>query len=190
MVKRNEAPKRYEELLEPKWKSNMILDIEEFPWFAVLLKHYGREKGLDYMRRLAKQDIQMGRGRSTQAQLISAGERAIGIALNSSSVLDFKTRGAPLDWTILDPYYAKPNMLMFARHAPHPYAAALLIDWTLSEEGQSLLASLGYVVARRGVKQSVPALLEKESFLADPDFIGPILEETGRDFRSVFTGGR
>src|SRR5262245_12609935 len=26
MVKRNEAPKRYENLLEPKWKSNMILE--------------------------------------------------------------------------------------------------------------------------------------------------------------------
>jgi iron(III) transport system substrate-binding protein len=190
MVKRNEAPKRYEDLLEPRWKSNMILDIEEFPWFAVMLKHYGREKGLDYMKRLAKQEILMGRGRTTQAQLISAGERALGIALNSSSVVDFKTRGAPLDWTILDPYYAKPNMLMLARHAPHPHAAALLIDWTLSEEGQSLLAALGYVVARKGVKQSLPALLEKESFLADPDFIGPILEETGRDFRNVFTGGR
>ena len=190
MVKRNDTPKRYEDLLEPKWKSNMILDVEEFPWFAVLLKHYGREKGLDYMRRLAKQDIQMGRGRTTQAQLISAGERAVGIALNSSSVLDFKNRGAPIDWTILDPYYAKPNMLMLARHAPHPHAAALLIDWTLSDEGQSLLSSLGYVVARKGVKQSVPALLEKESFLADPDFIGPVLEETGRDFRNTFTSGR
>ena len=44
-----------------------------------------------------------------------------------------------IDWAILDPYYAKPNMLMLARHAPHPHAAALLIDWTLSEEGQSLL---------------------------------------------------
>jgi iron(III) transport system substrate-binding protein len=190
MVKRAEAPKRYDELLEPKWKANMILDVEEFPWFAVLLKHYGRGKGLEYMRRLARQEILMGRGRTTQAQLISAGERAIGIALNSSSVLDFKTRGAPIDWTVLDPYYAKPNMLMLARHAPHPHAAALLIDWTLSDEGQSLLASLGYVVARKGVKQSVPALLEKESFLADPEFIGPILEETGKDFRSVFTGGR
>jgi iron(III) transport system substrate-binding protein len=190
MVKRNEAPRRYEELLDPKWKSNMILDIEEFPWFAVLLKHYGREKGLEYMRRLAKQDILMGRGRTTQAQLISAGERALGIALNSSSVIDIKTRGAPLDWTIIDPYYAKPNMLMLARHAPHPHAAALLIDWTLSEEGQSLLATLGYVVARKGVKQSIPALLERQSFLADPDFIGPILEDTGKDFRSVFTGGR
>jgi ABC-type Fe3+ transport system substrate-binding protein len=60
-------------------------------------------------------------------------------------------------------------MFMLARHARHPHAAALLIDWTLSEEGQSLLAGFGYVVARKGVKQSVPALLEKESFLADPD---------------------
>ena len=186
MVKRAEAPKRYDELLEPKWKSNMILDIEEFPWFAVMLKHLGREKGLDFMKRLARQDVMMGRGRTTQAQLISAGERAIGIALNSSSVVELKSQGAPLDWTILDPYYAKPNMLMLAKHAPHPHAAALLIDWTLSEEGQSLLASLGYIVARKGVKQTTPSLLEKESFFADPDFIGPILEETGRDFRGIF----
>lgn len=186
MVKRAEVPKRYDELLEAKWKSNMILDIEEFPWFAVMLKHLGRDKGLEFMKRLARQDIMMGRGRTTQAQLISAGERAIGIALNSSSVVEMKSQGAPLDWTILDPYYAKPNMLMLAKHAPHPHAAALLIDWTLSEEGQSTLANLGYVVARRGVKQTTPELLAKESFFADPDFIGPILEETGRDFRTVF----
>src|SRR4029450_13844342 len=137
----------------------MSLDIEEFPWFAVMLKHYGREKGLGYMKRLAKQEILMGRGRTTQAQLISAGERALGIALNSSSVVDFKTRGAPLDWTILDPYYAKPNMLLLARHAPHPHATALLIDWTLSEEGQSLLAASGYGVAREGGKQTVTGQL-------------------------------
>ena len=190
LVKRNEVPRNYEELLEPKWKGKMILDTEEFPWFAVLLKHFGREKGLDYMKRLAKQDILMARGRTAQAQLIIAGERSVGIALNSSSVVDFKAQGAPIEWTILDPYYAKPNMIMLARHAPHPHAAALLIDWTLSEEGQSMLATFGYVVARKGAKQSFPALLEKESILADPDFIGPILEDTGKDFRSVFMAGQ
>jgi iron(III) transport system substrate-binding protein len=190
LVKRSEAPRNYQELLDPKWKGQLILDTEEFPWFAVLIKHMGNDKGLDYMRRLAKQDILMARGRTAQVQLIIAGERSVGVALNSSSVVDFKAQGAPIDWTILDPYYAKPNMMMLARHAPHPHAAALLIDWTLSEEGQSIIASFGYVVARRGVKQSVPALLEKDSILADPDFIGPILEDTGREFRKIFTGGK
>jgi len=32
--------------------------------------------------------------------------------------------------------------------------------------------------------------LEKESILADPDFIGPVLEETSRDFRNVFIAGQ
>jgi iron(III) transport system substrate-binding protein len=189
-VKRNEVPRSYQELLDPKWKGQLILDTEEFPWFAVLIKHLGKDKGLEYMRRLAKQDVLMARGRTAQVQLIIAGERSVGIALNSSSVVDFKAQGAPIDWTILDPYYAKPNMMMLARHAPHPHAAALLIDWTLSEEGQSMLASFGYVVARRGVKQSVPGLLEKDSMLADPDFIGPVLDETSKDFRAIFTGGK
>jgi iron(III) transport system substrate-binding protein len=140
------------------------------------------------MRRLVKQDVLMARGRTVQVQLITAGERSIGFALNSSSVIDFKSQGAPIDWTILDPYYAKPNMIMLARHAPHPHAAALLIDWTLSEEGQSLIANRGYVVARRGIKQSTPALLEKDAILADPDFIGPILDDASKEFRKIFTG--
>ena len=190
LVKRNEVPRNYQELLDPKWKGQLILDTEEFPWFAVMIKHLGKDKGLEYMRRLARQDILMARGRTAQVQLIIAGERSVGIALNSSSVVDFKAQGAPIDWTILDPYYAKPNMMMLARRAPHPHAAALLIDWTLSEEGQSMIASFGYVAARRGVKQNVPALLEKDSILADPDFIGPILDETGREFRKIFTGGK
>ena len=46
------------------------------------------------------------------------------------------------------------------------------------------------MVARKGAKQNVSGLLEKERFLADPDFIGSILEDTGKDFHSVFTGGR
>lgn len=190
LVKRNEAPRSYQELLDPKWKGQLILDTEEFPWFAVLMKHLGKDKGLDYMRRLAKQDVLMARGRTAQVQLIIAGERSVGFALNSSSVIDFKTQGAPIDWAILDPYYAKPNMMMLARHAPHPHAAALLIDWTLSEEGQTMIANLGYVVARRGIKQSTPALLEKDAILADPDFIGPILDEASREFRKIFTGGK
>ena len=45
MVKRAEPPKTYEDLLHPRWKSNMFLDDEAYEWFAVLLKHWGREKG-------------------------------------------------------------------------------------------------------------------------------------------------
>ena len=73
LAKRNEVPRNYQELLDPKWKGQLILDTEEFPWFAVLIKHVGKDNGLGYMRRLAKQ-ILMARGRTAQVQLIRAGE--------------------------------------------------------------------------------------------------------------------
>ena len=188
MVKRQEAPRTYEDLLQAKWKSNMFLDDESYEWFAVLLKHFGREKGLQYMRSLAKQDLRMVRGRTAQSQLIAAGERSVAIVLSGHTVLDLKARGAPLDQVILDPYFAQANKLMLARHAPHPHAAALFIDWALSEEGQSMITTFGRVVARKGVKQRFPELVEKESFLVDVDFIAPILDQSGKEFSQIFLG--
>ena len=188
LVKRAETPRTYEDLLQPKWKGNMFLDDEAYEWLAILLKHMGREKGLQYMRSLAKQDLRMVRGRTAQSQLLSAGERPLAIVLSGHTVLDLKARGAPIDHVILDPYFAQSNELMLARHAPHPHAAALFIDWALSEEGQGMITTFGRVVARKGVKQRFPELVEKESFLADVDFIGPILDRSGKEFSQIFLG--
>jgi iron(III) transport system substrate-binding protein len=188
LVKRGEAPKSYEDLLHPKWKSNMFLDDEAYEWYAVLLKHMGREKGMQYMRNLAKQDIRMVRGRTAQSQLLSAGERPLALVLSGHTVLDLKARGAPIDYVILDPYFAQANKLMLSRHSPHPHAAALFVDWSLSEEGQSMITTFGRVVARKGVKQRFPELVEKESFLVDVDFIGPIMDQMGKEFSQIFLG--
>jgi iron(III) transport system substrate-binding protein len=190
LVKRNEAPKVYEDLLNPRWKGGMFLDDEAFEWFAVLLKHYGREKGLQYMKRLAQQDLSMQRGRTGQTQLLVAGERPIGIYLSGHTVLDLKDKGAPVGWVALDPYFSQANMLMLARHAPHPYASALFIDWGLSEEGQAMITTFGRVVARNGVKQRFPELMEKRSSLVDTDMIGPILSQTSKEFREIFLPSR
>jgi iron(III) transport system substrate-binding protein len=188
LVKRADAPRSYEDLLHPKWKGNMFLDDEAYEWFAVLLKHFGREKGLQYMRNLAKQDLRMVRGRTAQSQLLAAGERPLAIALSGHTVWELKTKGAPLEGVILDPYFAQANKLMLARHAPHPCAAALFIDWALSEEGQSMITTFGRVVTRKGVKQRFSELVEKEPFLVDVDFIGPILDQSGKEFSQIFLG--
>jgi len=188
MIKRGDAPKTYEELLQPKWKGNMFLDDEAYEWSAVLQRQMGREKALQYMKALARQDLRMLRGRTAQTQLLAAGERPIAIALSGHTVLDMKAMGAPVDQVILDPYYAQANKLMLARHAPHPHAAALFYDWALSEEGQAMITSFGRVVARKGVRQRFPELVEKDYFLVDVDFIGPIMDQTGREFSQIFLG--
>lgn len=188
MVKPSELPKTYEDLLHPRWKGNMFLDDEAYEWSAMLQKHMGRDKALQFMRALAKQDLRMMRGRTQQSQLLAAGERPIAIVLSGHTVLDLKAAGAPVDQVILDPYFAQANKLMLARHAPHPHAAALFYDWALSEEGQSMITTFGRVVARKGVKQRFPELVQKEPFLVDVDFIGPIMDQIGKEFSQIFLG--
>jgi ABC-type Fe3+ transport system substrate-binding protein len=77
---------------------------------------------------------------------------------------------------------------MIARHAPHPHGAALFTDWALSEEGQSMITTFGRVIARKGVKQRFPELVEKESFLVDVEFIASIMEQTAKEFGQIFLG--
>lgn len=188
LIKRAEAPKSYEELAQPKYKGNIMLDDEALEWFAVMLKHLGREKGLQYMRAMAKQELRLVRGRTAQSQLLAAGERAFAINVSGPTTLDLKARGAPVDQVIVDPYFSQPNKMVLARNAPHPHAAALFLDWALSDEGQATVTTFGRVSARKGVKQRFPELMEKEIFHADVDFISPIMEQTAKEFGQIFLG--
>jgi iron(III) transport system substrate-binding protein len=186
MLKRAEVPKTYQELLSPQWKGKMFLDDEDYDWFVTLLKQMGRSEGIKYMRRLAAQEVGIRRGRILQTQLIIAGERPIGIALHAHSLLDLKSKGAPIDFVILEPYLAKPSELMLLRNAPHPHAAALYLDWLLSEEGQTMQASFGRIVARKGIKLEYPELVERKYFLAGAEEIGPDLAAATKEFNEIF----
>ena len=56
---RQEVPKNYQDLLNPKWRGKMSLGTEDYDWFSVMLDHMGKEKGLEYMNSLAKQNLHM-----------------------------------------------------------------------------------------------------------------------------------
>jgi iron(III) transport system substrate-binding protein len=190
MVKRADVPKTYQDLLNPKWKGQMFLDNEAYDWFAVLIKHFGKEKGLQFMRALAKQDLGLIRGRTQQSQLLIAGERPLAIILSGHTVLDLKANGAPIDWVPLDPFFSSANYMMLSRRAPHPHAAGLFMDWALSEEGQSVITTFGRVVARKGVKQRFPELVERPAIPVDMEYIAPLLEESSKQFREIFVNAK
>ena len=145
--------------------------------YFVLRKHWGKEKARRFLRQLAKQDPRLQRGRTSQSQLLLAGERPLAIALHGHTVLDLKSKGAPIDWITLDPFFAKANMTMIAKRAPHPHAAALFIDWLLSDQGQSVITTFGRVTAHTKVKQRFPEMVKDKYYLVTPDEIGPTINE-------------
>jgi ABC-type Fe3+ transport system substrate-binding protein len=51
-------------------------------------------------------------------------------------------------WRALGPVYSNVNAVALAKGAPHPFAAMLYIDFTLSKEGQTMRVEIGDDSAR------------------------------------------
>src|SRR5207302_2460986 len=62
-VPKASVPKSYADLLKPEWKSQIGMDNRPYEWFGTLIKAMGDEKGLSFMRELARQ-AQLRAGRN------------------------------------------------------------------------------------------------------------------------------
>lgn len=189
LVKSGELPNNYQDLLNPKWKGKMSLGTEEYDWFSVMLDAMGKEKGLAYMKALAKQDLHMpGSSSRMRVQLMLAGESAIAIAARGRRVTEFKEQGAPIDFRIFEPYAGEPNSVALMARSPHPHAAILFMDWMLSQEGQVALAEVPRISIRKGVKQKgrLNELFEKEFTFVNPASYGANVKQLIDQFNQIF----
>ena len=62
----------------------------------------GKEAALDYMKKLAAQQMQWRKGHSLIGQLMAAGEFPIAAELQVHTVERAKAQGAPVEWSVLD----------------------------------------------------------------------------------------
>jgi iron(III) transport system substrate-binding protein len=187
-VKENEVPKSYDDLLVSRWKGRkMSLDNDDADIFGALLDSWGEKPGLDYFRRLAKQEVILRTGHTLQAQLLAAGEVDLHPWSHAQRPLLMADRGAPVAISFLAPVVSKAQGLLLARRAPHPHAAALFIDWALSEEGQTYIGiDLVRGPVRIGARQKYAELGKPKTKVITPEFLGRAFERYGKLYRDIF----
>jgi iron(III) transport system substrate-binding protein len=185
LVKPEQAPKSYEDLLNAAWKGKMLFDPEAGYILAAMEEAWGREKAVGYLAKLAKQDLSYRRGGTLTTQVVTSGEYPIGIAINGETSAAIREKGAPLGFKVLAPTIVKPEGLFVARNAPHPHAALLFAEWVLSEEAQSFLAgTLGKGSAMKGVRSKFKEFQLKPDFVVNPK-LGANLQNYIQDFRKI-----
>ena len=54
LVPKTSVPKSFGDLLKPEWKGQITLEAHAYEWFGTTMRAMGEEKGLAYMRELAK----------------------------------------------------------------------------------------------------------------------------------------
>jgi iron(III) transport system substrate-binding protein len=173
LVKKDELPKSYQELLEPRWKGRLGLEVDDFDWFAGLVEDLGTEQGIKLFRDIAATNgFSVRKGHTLLANLVVAGEVPLALTVFNYTAEQLKRRGAPIDWFALAPVVSMPNSIAVANAAPHPHAAVLFLDFMLSD-AQKILAEREYVVTSGKVAapldRSTLKVLDAARILADGD---------------------
>jgi iron(III) transport system substrate-binding protein len=152
-VKKEELPKTYDDLLDPKWKGRLAIESSDYDWFYALSKDMGEQKARTLFCALgSKNEMSVRHGHALLTTLVSSGEVPMGLTLYQYSPAQAKAQGAPIDWHAIEPAIATTDGIGVAKKAPHPNAAILFFDYMLSDEGQAIIAKIGYVPTSKNIE--------------------------------------
>jgi iron(III) transport system substrate-binding protein len=141
LVRREDAPRSYADLLDPKWKGKLV---KAHPGFsgAILTTTFllVREFGWSYFEKLSKQKIMQVQSAADPPKKIQIGERAVMADGNDYSLELFKNQGQPVE--VIYPAEGSPLIIVengVFRSAPNPNAARLFQSFIFGVEAQQLL---------------------------------------------------
>ena len=136
-TKKEDLPKSYAELAEPRFKGKLGIELDDAEWFGAIATAMGEEKGIATFRDIvAKNGMSVRKGHTLIANLTASGEVPIALGIYKYRVEQMKRKGAPIDWIPIPPYVVHPIGMGLSQKAPHPYSAMLFFDFLLTEGQQ------------------------------------------------------
>ena len=160
-----DAPKRLNDLLDPRLKGKMSLagGATSARWVGAVVESAGRE----FIEKLGRHDINVHKlSGAALANLVVTGEVPISPTIFDSNIFVAKRKGAPVEWLPVEPVIANVGYSGIVSKAPHPHAALLLIDYLHSKEGQQFIVKGGLSSPRDDVESLVNQKFKKVYFEA------------------------
>ncbi len=171
LVKKEDAPRGFKDLLDPKWKGKLV---KAHPAYSGTIMNatfqIARDLGWDYFVKLAAQNVMQVQSATDTPKRISLGERAIMVDGAGYLVIRYKEEGQPVDIIYPEegtPLATSPSAVFKA--APNPNAARLFQNWMHSREGQQMVVDYArqysphaQTVEKPGVRRLADIKLMKE----------------------------
>ena len=172
IVKGDDIPQTYEDLLDPKWKGQMVLEdrLKGFIYLTDLPEYNGRYENLmseelivAYLTQLAEQDVLIQHGNTTVSNTVASGERPISPDVNVASIGNAIVQDHPVDLAPVTPNAIEQWLIGAVADGPNPAGGRLFLRWLLSldqgipvrvsvQPGTSLDPASGDIIGERAAR--------------------------------------
>jgi iron(III) transport system substrate-binding protein len=191
LVKREDAPKSYADLLDPKWQGKIVKGHPGYSG-AILTATFvlTRDLGWVYLEKLAQQKVMQVQSAADPPKKILLGERAVMADGNDYNLVLLKDQGKPVE--VVYPTEGAPLIIVpsgIFKGAPNPNAAKLFQSFFFSAETQQMLVD---VFAHRSFHAQVKEkgehipLASLKLLKADPAAVQAQSEEIKARYSKIF----
>lgn len=133
LVPSEAVPKRWEDLLEPRWQGKVGTWVRAAA-FAELAFVWGEQRTTAFYEAFLRQRPLLFRSTAPLAQQVAAGEVALGIGVLHTATPAIR-RGAPVSVALLDPTPVSAVWSAVVAGTRRPHGARLLAAWLATPEG-------------------------------------------------------
>jgi iron(III) transport system substrate-binding protein len=146
VVKGNDVPKGWEDMLKPAFKGGKILvvDPRNAPilgsFWLLMMKTYGE----DFLKKVAAQEPRLVASSVPGSQQLAAGSGSLLVPGTRSDALELKKEKAPVEDMFPSPTVGNESSVGVTAKSARPNGARLLLNFLLTPEAQAIYVKDGY----------------------------------------------
>ena len=191
LVKAADAPKKYEDLADPKWRGKLVMaDPASHPttisWLVGLKERVfsSEDAWMKFLKGVAANKPMFVNSFGPTPAPVESGEKLIAVSMPKYIITKAP---APLDWARVEqPMLGTPRGMAITKGAPHPNAAKLFMDYWLSKDAAKILADkVGEYVLYPGVYPPVDGI-DKAKVVAIRELSDDEIKKWAGEFKKIF----
>lgn len=155
-----EMPKSYQDLLDPKWKGQIVIPSPRTSGTAYMINYsflqlYGEKKGWDYLTKLDKNVAFYTKSGNAPTDLVGRGEFLLGLGADENVLKRIKD-GYPLTWSVpVEGIGYEGNYCTILKGTKKLALTKKVMDYLGSVEISEFLGSMGYIPPRSGINSAL-----------------------------------